>query len=125
LSSKTLETRDETPFDSLVNDLKPTLSLVIIIIASSSPSHFDHDDHHQIMIMIIMIKSLLSVIATDGESTDGNLADAMKPLEELPVWVVIRLCTDEDSVVEYWNNIDSQLELDMDVLDDLNGRVDG
>ena len=77
------------------------------------------------MIMIIMIKSLLSVIATDGESTDGNLADAMKPLEELPVWVVIRLCTDEDSVVEYWNNIDSQLELDMDVLDDLNGRVDG
>jgi len=125
LSSKTLETRDETPFDSLVNDLKPTLSPVIIIIASSSPSHFDHDHHHQIMIMIIMIKSLLSVIATDGESTDGNLADAMKPLEELPVWVVIRLCTDEDSVVEYWNNIDSQLELDMDVLDDLNGRVDG
>ena len=125
MSSKTLETRDETPFDSLVNDLKPTLSLVIIIIASSSPSHFDHDHYHQIMIMIIMIKSLLSVIATDGESTYGNLADAMKPLEELPVWVVIRLCTDEDSVVEYWNNIDSQLELDMDVLDDLNGRVDG
>ena len=78
-----------------------------------------------IMIMIIMIKSLPSVIATDGESTDGDLADAMKPLEDLPVWVVIRLCTDEDSVVEYWNNIDSQLELDMDVLDDLNGRMNG
>lgn len=28
------------------------------------------------------------VIATDGESTDGNLVDAMRPLQELPVWVV-------------------------------------
>jgi chloramphenicol 3-O-phosphotransferase len=28
------------------------------------------------------------VIATDGESTDGNLADAMRPLQHLPVWVV-------------------------------------
>lgn len=28
------------------------------------------------------------VIATDGESTDGNLADAMRPLQALPVWVV-------------------------------------
>lgn len=28
------------------------------------------------------------VIATDGESTDGNLVDAMRPLQALPVWVV-------------------------------------
>jgi hypothetical protein len=28
------------------------------------------------------------VIATDGESTDGDLADAMRPLQHLPVWVV-------------------------------------
>ena len=42
----------------------------------------------------------------------------MKPLEKLPCWVVIRLCTDDDRIVKYWNNIDSQLELDMDVLDD-------
>lgn len=28
------------------------------------------------------------VIATDGESTDGNLVDAMRPLQNLPVWVV-------------------------------------
>ena len=55
------------------------------------------------------------IIATDGESTDGNIAAAMKPLESLPVWVVIRLCTDDDNVVSYWNNIDGQLELEMDV----------
>lgn len=59
------------------------------------------------------------VIATDGESTDGDVVAAMRPLEHMPVWIVIRLCTDEARVVNYWNNIDSQLELNMDVLDDL------
>jgi hypothetical protein len=28
------------------------------------------------------------LIATDGESSDGNIAEAMRPLEQLPVWVV-------------------------------------
>lgn len=62
-------------------------------------------------------------IATDGCSTDGDVAAALRPLEDLPVWVVIKLCTDDDEVVEYWNNIDSELELDMDVLDDLAGEA--
>jgi hypothetical protein len=63
------------------------------------------------------------VIATDGESSDGNIVEAMKPLHNLPAWVVIRLCTDDDKVVDYWNNIDSQLELEMDILDDLFGEA--
>ena len=32
--------------------------------------------------------------------------------------MILRLCTSETKVVEYWNNIDQQLELDIDVLDD-------
>ena len=63
------------------------------------------------------------IIATDGESSDGDIVTAMQPLRLLPVWVVVRLCTDEDRIVDYWNNIDSQLELDMDVLDDLCGEA--
>jgi hypothetical protein len=63
------------------------------------------------------------IIATDGESSDGDIITAMQPLRALPVWVVVRLCTDEDRIVEYWNNIDSQLEVEMDVLDDLKGEA--
>ena len=40
------------------------------------------------------------VIATDGESSDGDIAEAMRPLKQLPVWVVVRLCTDEDRIVK-------------------------
>ncbi len=32
----------------------------------------------------------LVVIATDGESSDGDIAEAMRPLKNLPVWVVVR-----------------------------------
>jgi hypothetical protein len=39
------------------------------------------------------------------------------------VLLVIRLCTSEEAVVQYWNNIDSQLEIDVDVLDDQAGNV--
>ncbi len=65
----------------------------------------------------------LVVIATDGEASDGNVAEAMRPLKQLPVWVVIRLCTNESNIVNYWNNVDKELELDMDVLDDLCGEA--
>jgi len=58
-------------------------------------------------------------IFTDGEATDGSLVNAMKPLQLLPVWVVIRLSTDEEKIVNYWNRVDDDLEINIDVLDDL------
>jgi hypothetical protein len=63
------------------------------------------------------------IITTDGEATDGNIADAMRPLQDLPVWVVIRICTDDDKIVQYWNGIDEELELEIDVLDDLSAEA--
>lgn len=63
------------------------------------------------------------VIASDGAATDGDVARALQPLRDLPVWLVVRLCTDVDAVVQYWNNIDEDLELDMDVLDDFEAEA--
>jgi hypothetical protein len=62
------------------------------------------------------------IIATDGESSDGDIAEALRPLKDLPCWVVVRLCTNEDRISDYWNGIDAQLEVQMDVLDDLSGE---
>jgi hypothetical protein len=49
--------------------------------------------------------------------------EAMRPLQQLPVWVVIRICTDEDKMVDYWNTVDGEIELNMDVIDDPRGEA--
>lgn len=53
---------------------------------------------------------------TDCESTDGNIIDVLKLLEGLPLQIIIRMCTDENHIIEYWQNINAQLDLDIDVL---------
>jgi hypothetical protein len=67
---------------------------------------------------------LVIVIATDGEASDGDVRDALRPLKDLPVWIVLRFCTDEDRIVNLWNSIDSELELNMDVIDDFFGEAE-
>lgn len=62
-------------------------------------------------------------IATDGLASDGDIAEAMRPLKDLPVSVVLRLCTNEERVVDFWNRVDAELELNMDVLDDIVGEA--
>lgn len=78
-------------------------------------------------------KRVVIVLATDGLPSNSHgetsqieknmFSNALRKLEGLPVWVVIRLCTDDDDVVEYYNNLDEQLELSMDVLDDFVGEA--
>lgn len=82
---------------------------------------------HQIRLMEHELRAAgqkaILVIATDGESSDGNIIEALKPLQQLPVWVVVRLCTDDSKIGKYWNEIDEEIELEMDVLDDLRGEA--
>lgn len=73
---------------------------------------------------------IMLTIATDGlptakhttQSTDHERKQFVQQLRRLmlqfPVHVVIRLCTDENDVVEYYNQVEEDVELPMDVLDD-------
>lgn len=74
------------------------------------------------------------VVATDGlptsqgyTPTDAAKAEVVQVLRQLsvdlPVFIVIRLCTDEDSVVDYYNRIDEEEELPLEVIDDLESEA--
>ncbi|KAL7563549.1 hypothetical protein ACA910_002216 [Epithemia clementina (nom. ined.)] len=68
------------------------------------------------------------VICTDGLPTDANgqespeiqqdFVQALRRLQDLPIWLVIRLCTSERKVAQFYNQLDAVLELPLEVLDD-------
>ena len=79
--------------------------------------------------LVLSGRRVTVVIVTDGVPTDedgsdsnpaaeDDFMDALRGLEGLPVWVVVRLCTSEKRVVDYWNNLDVRLDLALEVLDD-------
>eukprot|EP00746_Dinoflagellata_sp_MGD_P086953 gnl/MRDRNA2_/MRDRNA2_34476_c0_seq1.p1 gnl/MRDRNA2_/MRDRNA2_34476_c0~~gnl/MRDRNA2_/MRDRNA2_34476_c0_seq1.p1 ORF type:complete len:454 (+),score=59.24 gnl/MRDRNA2_/MRDRNA2_34476_c0_seq1:119-1480(+) len=71
-------------------------------------------------------RKIMLTIATDGvpNGNRGTFVQALRRItSELPVNIVIRLATDEDDIVEYYNRIDEEVELPLDILDDLKGEA--
>ena len=79
-------------------------------------------------------QKVVIVLATDrlpsnnygysNRETSNEFRDTLRSLEGLPVWIVIRLCTDEEDVVNFYNDLDSQLELSLEVIDDFSGEAE-
>jgi len=72
------------------------------------------------------------VIATDGipsstwhhSNAKNELVQTLRTLlNELPLIVVLRLCTDDSDVVDFYNDVEKDLELFFDVLDDHLGEA--
>lgn len=57
-----------------------------------------------------------------GDEITNEFLQALRGLEGLPIWLVIRLCTDEDNVMSFYNQLDGMLELSLEVLDDFMGE---
>jgi len=78
-------------------------------------------------------KRIAIILATDGLPSDdrgmsgiteqNEFIQSLKSLQGLPVWLVIRLCTDDDDTVDFYNCLDSQLELSIEVLDDFEAEA--
>jgi hypothetical protein len=68
-------------------------------------------------------KTIMIVILTDGEASDGNIREPLAALHDMPVHITIRLCTDQQQIVNYWNDIDSDLEINLDIIDDYIGEA--
>lgn len=61
------------------------------------------------------------IIFTDGEPSDccaGVLVFILKEIVKYNCSITIRLCTDDSSVVRYWDSIDKDVEFALDIIDD-------
>lgn len=78
-------------------------------------------------VVLVIATDGLPTSAYSGQSTAHDkqlVVQALKRLgTEFSVYVVIRLATDDDDVVDFYNKVDEELELPLEVLDDFESEA--
>ena len=64
-------------------------------------------------------KKALLIILTDGASSDGDVVAALKQLEGMPIQIIIRVSSDDNVVIEYWNDVNTSIDVNVIVLDEI------
>lgn len=65
-------------------------------------------------------------IATDGVPNEPRyvFVNALRQLmTELPISVVLRICTNEQDVADFYDEVDKEVEMPLDIVDDLRGEA--
>lgn len=61
----------------------------------------------------------LLVLITDGTSTDGDIINVLRPLEGFPLRIVVRILAEDKELIEYWQHINTTLNLDICIMTSL------
>mmetsp|Transcript_87149 Transcript_87149/g.251330 ORF Transcript_87149/g.251330 Transcript_87149/m.251330 type:complete len:402 (-) Transcript_87149:63-1268(-) len=79
------------------------------------------------MVFLVIVTDGLPTSPISGESTVADKTRMVEVLRglcaTLPMQLVIRLCTDDSATIEFYNRIDEELELPLDILDDLSSEA--
>jgi hypothetical protein len=80
------------------------------------------------MIFLTIVTDGLPTSPTSGTSTPADKSAMIETLRSLcttlPLQLVIRLCTDEETTINFYNNVDEEVELPLDILDDMTGEAE-
>lgn len=79
-------------------------------------------------------QKVVLVIATDGLPSDARGCSDQRAMTlfgqelrrmstELPIHQVVRLCTNDTRVAEFYSSLDGELEVDLEVIDDMQGEA--
>lgn len=78
-------------------------------------------------VVLVIATDGLPTSADSGRSTEADRRSVVQALRrlgaELNVFLVIRLTTDDDAVVGFYNELDRELELPLEVLDDIESEA--
>lgn len=78
-------------------------------------------------VMLSIVTDGMPTSATSGKTTELDQKAFVEELRQFAAafncFIIIRLCTDDGAVVDYYNKIDEEVELSLDILDDLQGEA--